>query len=208
MATNIVDSGKAFRYGWESLKKDFWYFIGISVLYLVITNLPSSGKGNSLGILGIFISAWLAGGLYRILLDYKDGKKPEITVLFTQFKQFWRILLGMLLLLLIVAGGFILFIVPGIILAIKYQFTILLIIDKDMQVMDALRASGEMTKGIKSQLFMFGLTAIGVMILGFIALGVGVIVAMPVVWLAQVWVYRSLAAPAVPTPDVPTPIKV
>ncbi len=205
METKIVETGKAFRYGWETLKKDFWYFIGISVLFLVITGLPNSkGDDNGWGILGIFISAWLTGGLYRILLDYKDGKKQEFTVLFTQFKQFWRIFLGTLLYMLIIVGGLFLLIVPGIIWAIKYQFIITLIIDKDLQVMDALRASGEMTKGIRGQLFGFALTSLGVMLLGFIALGIGIFVAVPVVWLATVYLYRSLpqatvtAAPATP----------
>ncbi|MEK7569879.1 MAG: DUF975 family protein [Patescibacteria group bacterium] len=202
METKTVDVGKAFRYGWETLKKDFWYFIGISVLYVVITSVPNAGDNDSgLGILGIFIGAWLTGGLYRILLDYHVGKKQEFTVLFTQLKHFWRILLGTLLLLLIIAGGLILLIVPGIIWALKYQFTIMLIVDKDMQIMDALRASGEMTKGIKWPLFVFGLAALGALALGLIALGVGVFVAVPVIWLAYVYVYRNLPSPSA-TPAV------
>ncbi len=191
-----VEIGKAFRYGWETLQKDFWYFVGISVLYAVITSLPSGKDGNGgWGALGIFISAWLTGGLYRLLLDYKAGKKQEFTMLFTQFKQFWRILLGELLVLLIIIGGLILLIVPGFIWAIKYQFTILLIVDKDMEIMDALRASGKMTEGMKGRLFVFGLAALGVILLGAICLGVGVFVAIPVVWLAYVHLYRSLCVP-------------
>lgn len=204
----IIESGKAIRYGWDTLKKDFWYFIGISVLFLVITGYPS-GKGgddNGWGILGMFISAWLTGGLYRILLDYKDGKKQEFTVLFTQFKHFWRIFLGTLLYMLIVVGGLILLIVPGIMWAIKYQFIIQLIVDKDMQVMDALRTSGKMTEGVKGQLFVFALKCFGIMLLGFIALGVGIFVAVPVVWLASVYVYRSLPVPAVVTPATPAKV--
>lgn len=191
-----VETGKAFRYAWETLQKDFWYFIGITVLYVVISGIPSSRdpeKGWS--ILGIFLGAWLTNGLYRLLLDYKAGKKQEFTMLFTQFKQFWRILLGELLVMLIVIGGLILLIVPGFIWAIKYQFTILLIVDKDMEIMDALRASGKMTEGIKGKLFVFGLAALGVILLGAICLGVGVFVAIPVVWLAYVHLYRSLPAP-------------
>lgn len=194
-----VEIGKAFRYGWDTLKKDFWYFIGISVLYMVITGYPSSRDADGgWGILGLFIGAWLMGGLYRIVLDYVAGKKQEFTTLFTQFKQFWRILLGQLLVMLIVVGGLILLIVPGIYWAIKYQFTILLIVDKDMQIMEALRASGEMTKGLTGQFFLFGIVTIGVGILGLICLGIGIFVALPVIWLAWVWVYRSLPAPAVP----------
>lgn len=193
MDTSRVDISRAFGYGWNELKKNFWYFVGISVIYAVLTSLPNGRDGNhGWGILGIFISAWLTGGLYRLLLDYKAGTKQEFTVLFTQFKQFWRILLGTILLGLIVAGGLILLIVPGIYWGLKYQFTIMLIVDKDMQITDALRRSGDMTKGIIWPLFMFALAALGIFILGGICLGVGILVAMPVIWLAYVSLYKSL----------------
>lgn len=194
----MVDVGKAFRYGWETLKKDFWYFIGISVLYVVITSVPNAGDNDSgLGILGIFIGAWLTGGLYRILLDYHAGKKQEFTMLFTQLKQFWRILLGELLILLIILGGLILLIVPGIIWGIRYMFTIMIIVDKNVEIGEAMRMSKEMTKGIKGQLFVFVLASLGVMLLGFIALGVGIFVALPIIWLAFVSMYRGLPQTAV-----------
>ena len=189
----MITTGAAFRYGWETLKKDFWYFIGISVLYGVITNIPNSkGTRSGFSILGIFISAWLMGGLYRLLLDYKDGKKQEFSVLFTQLKHYWRILGGSILVGLIVIGGLILLIVPGIIWGLRYMFTIMLIVDKNMDVGTAMHASAEMTRGIKGKLFVFALACLGTMVLGVICLGVGVFVAMPVVWLAFVYLYRSL----------------
>ncbi|MFA6473604.1 MAG: hypothetical protein WCV85_01890 [Patescibacteria group bacterium] len=193
METKMITTGAAFRYGWETLKKDFWYFIGISVLYGVITNIPNSkGTRSGFSILGIFISAWLMGGLYRLLLDYKDGKKQEFSVLFTQLKHYWRILGGSILVGLIVIGGLILLIVPGIIWGLRYMFTIMLIVDKNMDVGTAMHASAEMTRGIKGKLFVFALACLGTMVLGVICLGVGVFVAMPVVWLAFVYLYRSL----------------
>ncbi|MFA6043030.1 MAG: hypothetical protein WC786_05055, partial [Patescibacteria group bacterium] len=156
METKMITTGAAFRYGWETLKKDFWYFIGISVLYGVITNIPNSkGTRSGFSILGIFISAWLMGGLYRLLLDYKDGKKQEFSVLFTQLKHYWRILGGSILVGLIVIGGLILLIVPGIIWGLRYMFTIMLIVDKNMDVGTAMHASAEMTQGIKGKLFVF-----------------------------------------------------
>ncbi len=202
----MVSIGAAFRYAWETLKKDFWYFIGISVLYGVITNILNGRDGNNgWGVLSIFISAWLTGGLYRILLDYKDGKKQEFSVLFTQFKQFWRILGGSILVGLIVIGGLILLIVPGIIWGLRYMFTIMLIVDKNMDVGTAMHASAEMTRGMKGKLFVFILACIGSFILGAICLGVGVFVAMPIIWLAFVYLYRSLPNPNVVQRPEPEP---
>ncbi len=201
MDVKTVQIGAAVRYGWESLKKDFWYFITLLLLVTIITAIPNR-LGNSFifSLLSLVVSAWLTGGLYHILLEYHAGRKPEITALFTQTKHFVNILGGTILVGLIVIGGLILLIVPGIYWALKYSFTIYLIVDKDMGIMEALHASGEMTMGIKGQLFLFGLTAAGIMILGAICLGVGVFVAMPIVSLAFMWVYRNLPAPAAVIP--------
>jgi len=140
-----------------------------------------------------------------MMLDYQSGNKLPFPELFTQFKYYWRVLLATLLLGLIVGVGFIFLIVPGIYLALKYQFTIYLIIDKNLGIMEAMNESSKMTDGVKMSLFMFGLMLIGVMLLGVICLGVGAFVAMPVAWLATVVVYRRLAG--APQPVTPTPVQ-
>ena len=193
MTEEKVNIGKAIGYGWDSLKKDFWYWIGITVVVCVIEGIGNGGKGReAMGLLGIFLSAWMTCGYTKILLNYYGGKKSEFVDLFTQLKYFWRVLGATLLIGLIVIGGLILFIVPGIYWGLKFMFTVILIIDKDLGISEAMQESAKMTDSIKLPLFGFCLTAIGVMILGAIALGVGILVAMPVVWLATIYLYKNL----------------
>lgn len=201
MATSTIDSGSAISYGWNAVKKDFWYLVGIAAVSQIISGLtsrPDKGPDNW-DFLGIFLSAWMTCGYMVLMLSYQAGKKLPFADLFTQLKYFWRVLGGTILVGLIVAAGTILFIVPGIYFALRFQFVISLIIDQNLGIGAAMQESTRLTQGLKMSLLMFDLTLLGVIILGLICLGVGVFVALPVTWLAMVVVYRKLkqSAPAV-----------
>lgn len=192
-----VEIGKAIGYGWESIKKDFWYFVAIAAIYLVISGIFSSrstepNQFNIYGLLSMLIASYLIGGMMKIGLSYFDGKKIAITEMFTQYQYFFRVLGASILISIIVGLGLILLIIPGIIWGLKYQFAINLIVDKNIGIMEAMRQSAELTKGVKWQLFLFCLGVFGVMILGALVFGVGVLVAFPIVWLADIYIYRKL----------------
>ncbi|MFA5070318.1 MAG: DUF975 family protein [Patescibacteria group bacterium] len=200
METKKVETGQAISYGWTEVKKNFWYFVGLAVIVCLIESI-TSGYGRShytLDILGIFLSTWMACGYTRLVLDYQAGNKRPLADVFTQVKPYWRVFGANLIIGIIVAIGFILLIVPGIYLALRFLFTIPLIIDKNLGIEEAMKQSTAMTKGIKMPLFGFGLTALGVIILGAIVFGVGVFVALPVVWLAYISLYKRLSASPVP----------
>lgn len=203
-STKRVEIGKAIGYGWDSIKKDFWYFIGIVVMYLVITGITNGRDENqaSWSLLGLFLSAWMTSGYMKLILSYYDGKKLPFADLFTQIKYFWRVLGATLLIGLIFIGGLILLIVPGIYWALRYRFAINLIIDKDMGITEAMGESARLTKGVKWRLLGFGFVTLGVIILGVICLGIGVLVAIPIVWLADVYIYKNLLGQSSAQPKV------
>jgi len=211
MESKRVEVGPAFRFAWETLTKDFWYFIGLTVVMAVVSGVTGGWGRNHvyINIIGPVVSAWLTGGILRIVFDYIDGKKRELTDIFTQVQYFWKILLTNIILGVIIMVGFIFFIIPGIYLAMRFQFTQYFIVDKNLDIGEAMTRSTQLTQGIKLPLSVFALAIVGVMILGAIALGVGVLVAMPLVWLAHVRLYRTLLAePAtatVPPTDKPQP---
>ncbi|MFA5926605.1 MAG: hypothetical protein WCT32_02050 [Patescibacteria group bacterium] len=195
MAENKVDVGKAISYGWENVKKEFWYFTGLALVVTVI-----SGIGNSRGIdpglrniIALLLSSWMTAGYLKLLLSYYDGKKLPFSELFKQFRYFWRILGLTLLLGLIVVIGFILLVIPGIYLSLRYQFAMNFIVDKDLGVIEAMSESSRITQGVKLSLFWFMLAVFVVLILGLLALGIGIFVAIPVVWLADVYLYKRLS---------------
>jgi uncharacterized membrane protein len=139
-------------------------------------------------IIGIFVSI----GIVKIILNLVDKKPLAYDELWKNSRYFWRYLGASILYGLIVAVGFILLIIPGVYLAIRYQFVTYLIIDKNMGIKEAFTKSSEMTKGIKWNLFVFDVLLLGIIILGAIALFVGLFAAIPVTWIAMVLMYRSL----------------
>jgi len=202
MESLVISASQSIRYGWEAVKKDFWYFVGIAFISMVISGIGSnSTETNSWDLVGMLASVWMTCGTTMIYLLYQQGKKAEVTVLFTSVDRFLTVLGATILISLIVLAGLILFIVPGIMWAIKYQFVVPLILDQKLGVMEAMRRSDEITKGKKMSIFMFDLTMLGVVILGALALLVGLFVAIPVVGLAQIDLYKKLLAA---TPKVQT----
>lgn len=201
MEGSNIDTGKAIGYGWASVKKDFWYFVGIALVVIIISSLGQDRDGPSQwSLLSFLLSGWMACGYWTLFLSYHSGKKLPFSALFTQFTHYVRFLLASLLLGIIFAVGFVLLIIPGFYFALKYQFTLLLILDKNLGISDAMKQSALLTSGKKMSLLGFDIVSLGVVILGAIVLGVGILVAVPVVWLANVFVYRSLSV-SLPTPQ-------
>lgn len=206
METKQIEIGKSIGYGWAEVKKNFWYFVGLAIIVMVIEGITNGSRENrvSLNFIGLFLTAWMTCGYTKIVLDYFSGTKRDISDVFSQFKYFWRVLGANILLAIIIGIGFVLLIVPGFYLALRFMFTIPLIIDKNIGIGEAMKQSTEMTKGIKMSLLGFALTCLGVALLGLIALGVGIFVAMPVIWLAYIFVYKSLQS--VQPTTIPQPI--
>lgn len=142
--------------------------------------------------MSIVINTIVAIGFTKIALDLIYKRKTELILIFTQWKYFWRYLGASILYGLIVIGGLIILVVPGIIWAIKYSYYSYAIVDKDMGIMESLRESGKITMGHKGQLFWFKIVLFLVQLLGVIALGVGYLVSCPVSVLADGWVYKRL----------------
>jgi len=181
------------------VKKDFWYLVGIAIVTTIVGGLANNrthsnawSHPNSWSFLGLLLSTWMLCGYTALMLSYQSGKKLPFTDLFTQWKYFLRVLGATILLGFIIGFGFIFFIIPGIYLALRFQLTITLIVDKNLGVFDAMRESSRLSQGIKLQILGFDFMILGVLLLGVLALGVGIFIALPVVWLAGVVVYRQV----------------
>ncbi len=139
-------------------------------------------------VLGILVGI----GTVVILLDIYDKREVELKKLFTQVKYFWRWVGLGIISMLIVMGGYVLLIVPGIIAGIALMFPKFLLVDKDMGVMESIRTSWAITKGKRLKLFLFILVVAGLNLLGLIALFFGLLITAPVTFLATLYVYKTL----------------
>ena len=204
MTTKNFSKKEAIKSGWQTMKSNLGFFIGLLLLVWVISIGPGiltalvSGKIPLLSFI-LTIASWIlqiiiSMGLIKIALRFTNNEKGEFADLFSSYPLFFKYLFGSILYGLIVFGGFILLIVPGIIWSIKYQFFAYFIIDKELGPIEALKKSGEITKGVKWNLFLFGLLLAGINLLGVLALLIGIFAAMPTTMVATAFVYRKLLA--------------
>ena len=100
--------------------------------------------------------------------------------LFEGYKDFIRTFLMEFLFTIAILIGFLLFIIPGIILSVGLCMApFILKDDKDISAMDALMKSWQLTQGHKMKLFWLGLSFIGWIILSFFTLGIGFFLLVP-----------------------------
>jgi uncharacterized membrane protein len=194
--------GEAIKTGWETMKKNFWFFVGLLIVSGLVEVIPTSianiFKSRMFVLYFILIiAAWVIQaivkmGLIKITLDVLDKGKGEMGDLFSRADRFINFILGAILYALIVIGGLILLIVPGIIWAIKYQYFSYLIVDKNMKPMEAIRKSGEITMGNKGNLFVLGLLLCLINLAGLLCLLIGLFATVPLTMVATAYVYRKL----------------
>lgn len=210
---NTFSIKESIRFGWETFKKRPWFFVGMSVLVAVIYAATSfvtgivdgvfSGAPNQPTVVG-FVVNWILGtivgmGITAFFLKAYDSPDTVEVLALWHPQPFLKYLAATILISLAVILGFILLIVPGIILALMFMFATYIVIDRGQGPIEAMKESRRITSGHKWQLLGFALALAGINILGALALLVGLLVSIPVSSLAFVHVYRTLqkAAPAV-----------
>lgn len=209
------DIGEALSFGWETLKANLGFFILVLLIFWVVEGVLSIPGYVAyrhvapiiiFNVISLVISIFVTIATIKISLRFTYGETADFNDLYSGYPYFLNVLLGGILYALIVIGGLILLIVPGIIWAIKYQFFGYLVIDQNLDAVEAIKKSGAITKGSKGHLFLFWLASFGVNILGVLACGIGLFATIPTVWVAHAYIYRKLAyAQAVSEPVQPAP---
>jgi hypothetical protein len=193
----------AIKFGWEIAKKKIKFFIpllilvfGVSFLFDYLSDVEKKESfliSFLLTIIGVAFSAIFSLGLIKISLKICDEEKPKFSDLFSQYRLFFRYFFASVLEGLITLFGFILLIIPGIILSIRLGFFDYLIVDKNSRIIESLKKSWEITRGNTWNLFLFYLLLGLINVLGFLALIVGLFWSIPTTMLANAFVYRKLS---------------
>ena len=202
---NKFSKSEAIKFGWNTTKKNFPFLLKVYLIAGVISVLGNTTYykvklidfdfvtnfliQTALWILTTIISM----GLIKIALKFTDDQKPNISDLYRQYPLFFKYFAGEILAAIAAFLGFILLIVPGIILFIKLYFVNLLIIDKGFGPIQAIKKSWKMTQGQFWNLFLFGLALLGLNILGALALLIGLLWTIPTTSIATAYVYRKLS---------------
>jgi uncharacterized membrane protein len=193
-------TGSVYSYGWSRMKKHFLDLFLITIIVaavLIPVGMIQSLDGHETPggvLLRIFSFAyWFLlfspidfGAAWVFLKAMRNGEL-DVKDTFSTFDNYLNVVLANLLVSAIIGIGFMLLVVPGIILACRLAFVRYLVIDKKLEPVEAVEESWRMTRGHANSIFLMGLLALGIIIAGSICFGVGVIP-------AYMWVRSAFAS--------------
>ena len=180
--------------GWDATKEHIGLLLTLLIAGWVLQwALGAMGWVGSL--VGVLVSVVLGVVQQLVFLKVAQGE----TVTFSSLSELpltpgkvLQFLWVVFVLVLMFVAGCILFILPGIYILFRFMYAPLATLDQDLSLGEALAESTRLTKGVKWDLFLFGLAGFGLMLLGLLALIVGVIPAALTFQVASAWVYLDL----------------
>jgi hypothetical protein len=192
----LPEAGRSYSIGWKVIWVYFVELLVISIVYAVFSGPISFFQWRvqhfewfmvplvMFGIVyGIFVAGPIGYGMNWVFLKAIRGERIEIRDMFVVFqKNYWNAVVANVVVGVIVGLGIVMLVVPGIIFACRLAFVPYLVVDREMDVMDALRVSWDMTRGYGWQIFFMGFLAFWIVIGGLALLVVGVFISM--MWIA------------------------
>ena len=183
-------------------KANVFYFVAVfvivSVVYGVIERMETLGESLPFPAevmirFGYVIAVALVEiSIINVALKMARGGEAKFDHLISAMPVFIKYLIASLLYYMLIFAGFLLLVIPGIYLAIKYGFYGYLIVDEDLDPLEAFKMSARMTDGIKLELFFYHILLFFINILGLLCFFVGVYISWPVTRLALAHVYLDL----------------
>lgn len=160
------------------------------MLGIVFPSPPQPAEPNYLNqqivtILSYPILMPLIAGIIMLAIKYSRDESIEFKSIFNYYHLTGKLSLAAIMIYIMTIIGFILLILPGIYLSIAYIFTLPLIVDKGMDVWEAMELS---RKTVTKHWFkVFGLMFILsiAMVLGTLAFGIGLIWAVPLMFVTM-----------------------
>ncbi len=148
--------------------------LGISLATgLVCGILFSSIDADFLDSIIAILMVPLGIGTTAFFVSLIESTNFEAKDLFKYYHDFVKIIAVTFLMGLVVALGYICFIIPGIILILSYSLVPIILIKKpELGIVETLKYSREKMKGHKLDTFVLGLSFIGWAILGTLTLGI------------------------------------
>lgn len=143
----------------------------------LIADTPAQALENALVIIGsIWLLVFTPAYIYA-QLQIVRGKKVSIeSAVRAGFTHFWRVIGSMILVGIIIFGGLLLFIIPGLLFIRRYSLTPFYVIDnKDITIREALRRSSAATKPVSG--YIWGVIGVTVVL----SVAVGVFMSLPLI---------------------------
>lgn len=146
-----------------------------------------------LDILSLVISGLFSFGMLSFFVKISRGQEVTYKELFSKTDMWLKYITASLFVGIAVIIGFILLIVPGIVLTFGLSQTFYIILDNpEIGTIDAMKKSWDMMKGYKVDYLVLGLSFLGWIILGAFTFGILYIWLIPYMSIAQANFYNKI----------------
>ncbi len=183
--------------------KGHWKVPVLVTLVYTLISLVISFTGNESDItlsylistiLTVFISGMLEMALICYFFDFISTKGETKFNYFISSLNRWKDgILGTLWMYLWIILWSLLFVIPGIVKAYSYKFTLLILAENPgISVRQAMNISKEITKGHKADLFVLDLSFIGWGFLCLLTLGIGFMWLTPYMYTTTIYAYKDI----------------
>lgn len=198
---NNFSKSDLLKEAWELFKKNLNLLLGLIGVYLAYYILqylisylfPQSIIASLLSFVFVILFLAIQLGAYNMILKIVDGKKASLQDLYTYpdiaMKVIRNIVAGFIVGIAVI-GGLILFIIPGIYIAIRLMFFTYYIVDKDAGIIDSIKMSWNLTRNGVMNLFLLGIIFFIINFIGAMLI-VGLAVTLPLTFLATALLYRK-----------------
>lgn len=137
------------------------------------------------------VSYPMGAGLMMMGIKRAAGMPLRTTMIFDYYGKTLPIFLLNLLMIVLIAIGFLLLVLPGLYLAIAYAFAIPLLVEKNLGIWESLETSRKMVNKFWFRYFGLILAMVVILLISAIPLGIGLIWTLPMMFLVMGIVYRN-----------------
>jgi uncharacterized membrane protein len=116
----------------------------------------------------------------------------DILMLKFTWRKFVAFFTTSLLVVLAIVGGWILLLLPSIIVAVQLRFAKLISLEKNIRPREALRESVRITKGNRSKILEYMAISVLINLIGFFCFFIGLFFTMPMTLIGLVLIYKKL----------------
>jgi uncharacterized membrane protein len=148
------------------------------------------GAGVAIGLITV-VTQILIAGLYKGAANVADGKSFSLGQMFDDWDK-TQVAIAAVLIAVATAIGTILCYIPGVIVGFLTMYTMLFVVDKQLEAVPAIKASYELVTKNFGNTFVYWLLAGIVLLVGAILCGIGLLIAGPVALIGLAYTYRRL----------------
>lgn len=203
MDQRTIDFIHLFKFSFNQYKKYASFVIGAMVTYYVLGIIPQvyfvirapespTTQSQFISIILTFIQLFIGLGFIKTMLLLIDNRHVEVADLFNNFRVFFSYFVAYLLYLIAVIIGLFLFVIPGIFIAVRFQFYPYFILESGDSSFTALKKSFYLSQNFTLELLLFGIAVVVLNLAGILLLGIGIIFTYPLTTMATAIIYKGL----------------